>query len=88
MPINTGTFRVGAGYQSSEVEPSAEGYEDDMSTWAAFINYEYPIYQSFTITPEIMYANYGKNPDKNAYGDGKNDLGTDLFVGVHFQYDF
>ena len=75
----------GFGYQSAEVEYEGEGYESDVDTWGLFANYTYPITTGFSVTPEILYVNYGDAPEKI---DGGNDLGTDLFVGVHFQYDF
>lgn len=82
--LKPGTLYCGFGYQNAEVqdEPSDE-YEDDVSTWGAFINYEYPIAKGFTVTPELLYVNYGTYPEK-----GDNDLGDDIFVGLHFQYDF
>lgn len=87
-PIKTGTLYAGVGYQGAEVQPDADGYEEGVHTWAVFINYAFPLYRSFTLTPEIFYADYGNNPDQNAYGQGRNSLGTDLFIGIHFQYDF
>jgi hypothetical protein len=83
-PIKPGTMYVGAGYQNAEVNNKPSNlYEDNVSTWGAFINYEYPIVAGFTMTPELAYFDYGNTPLK-----GNNDLGTDIFIGVHFQYDF
>jgi len=83
-PIKPGTMYVGAGYQNAEVNNKPSNlYEDNVSTWGAFINYEYQIAKGFTMTPELAYFDYGNAPEK-----GDNDLGTDIFVGVHFQYDF
>lgn len=82
--IKPGTLSCGFGYQTADVKnkPSAD-YEDNVSTWGAFVNYEYPIAKGFTVTPELLYVNYGSYPEK-----GDNDLGDDIFVGLHFQYDF
>jgi hypothetical protein len=84
-PIKPGTVACGFGYQNADVEYEGEGFESDVSTWGIFANYTYPITKGFTMTPEILYVDYGDAPVK--FADG-NDLGTDLFVGVHFQYDF
>lgn len=83
--LKPGTLACGAGYQNAEVEYKGAGFESDVSTWGVFANYTYPITAGFSVTPEILYVNYGNAPVKYA---GGNDLGTDLFVGVHFQYDF
>ncbi len=84
-PLKPGTLACGFGYQNAEVEYEGEGWESDVSTWGVFANYTYPITAGFSVTPEVLYVDYGNAPYKFA---GGNDLGTDLFVGVHFQYDF
>ena len=104
--VKPGTLYVGAGYQQAKTELPDElviptviddedviitiQTEDKISTWGAFINYEFPIAKNFTITPELAYFNYGKDALKIWPGlkDGKNKLGTETFIGVHFQYDF
>lgn len=83
--IKPGTVACGFGYQNAEVEYEGEGFESDVSTWGVFANYTYPITTGFSVTPEILYVNYGDAPVKY---EGGNELGNDLFVGVHFQYDF
>lgn len=84
-PLKPGTLACGFGYQKADVEYDGPGWESDVSTWGVFANYTYPITAGLSVTPEILYVNYGKAPYKFA---GGNDLGTDLFIGVHFQYDF
>ena len=82
-PIKPGTLYAGAGYQQADTELSGTAYEDTVSTWGAFINYEYEITTNFSITPELAYFNYGKDAVK-----GDNKLGNETFVGAHFQYNF
>jgi len=83
-----GLFRVGAGMQRSDTGLKGDTYEDDITTVGAFVNYEYLVTKGFTVTPEIAYFDYGKDANKNKVSNGKNDLGRDVLVGVHLQYDF
>lgn len=87
IPMESATLFFGGGYQQAAVEDEDTAevrYEDSVSIWSAFINVKYPIYGGFYIQPEISYFDYGKSKVKRA----SNDLGSDLFVGVHFEYDF
>lgn len=86
--VKPGTLYVGAGYQQADTEMPGAGFEDEISTWGAFINYAYPIAKNFTITPELAYFNCGDDANKNLFGAGANELGSETFIGVHFQYDF
>jgi len=61
-----------------------EQYEDSVAIWSAFVSVKYPIFEGFYVQPEVSYFDYGDSKVKSS----TNDLGTDLFVGVHFQYDF
>jgi len=46
------------------------------------------ITDTFYIQPEITYFNYGKDALVNSLPGGGNNLGSDIFAGVHFQADF
>ncbi|NIO04522.1 MAG: TonB-dependent receptor, partial [Proteobacteria bacterium] len=83
-------LNLGAGYQQADIEvsPSVATLEDDVATSAYFINVLYNLTDNFYVQPEVAYFDYGDDADKNAFGTGNNDLGSDLFVGVHFQADF
>ncbi|HPC47515.1 MAG TPA: hypothetical protein PLW83_05685, partial [Deltaproteobacteria bacterium] len=72
----------------SDTGLKGDTYEDDITTVGAFVNYEYLVTKGFTVTPEIAYFDYGKDANKNKVSNGKNDLGRDVLVGVHLQYDF
>jgi hypothetical protein len=92
VPLKTGKISTGAGYQKADVKnlPVAD-YESSVSTWGAFINYEFPLSKNFTIIPEVAYYDYGHAPEKTKTDlsiTGTNDNGGDVFLGVHFQYDF
>ncbi len=87
IPMGTATLFFGGGYQEAAVEDEDTllvQYEDSVAIWSAFINVKYPIYNGFYVQPEISYFDYCDSKIKSA----TNDLGTDLFVGVHFEYDF
>lgn len=87
FPIEKATLFVGGGYQQAAVEDEDTvlvQYEDSVAIWSAFVNVKYPIFEGFYAQPEISYFDYGDSKVKSS----DNDLGTDLFVGVHFQYDF
>ncbi|MCD6570772.1 MAG: hypothetical protein J7L53_08740 [Deltaproteobacteria bacterium] len=94
IPLDPVTVYLGAGYQQADVEPEDQTkkpyYESEISTWGAFINCKYNLVKGFYIQPEVAYFNWGndapKTPEDHKTGD--NDLGSDIFVGVHFQYDF
>ena len=74
--------------QQSDTGLNGNQYEDKISTMGAYSNFEYGITKGFTVTPEIAYFDYGKDANKDKAGTGKNDLGTDIIIGTHFQYDF
>lgn len=87
FPMDSATLFVGGGYQQAAVEDEdtlAVQYEDSVAIWSAFVSVKYPIYEGFYVQPELSYFDYGDGKVKS----NTNDLGTDLFVGVHFQYDF
>ena len=92
--IGKNTLNVGAGYESSEVEtgltdPAQKAqYRDNISTRGAFVNVKIPIQGGFFIQPEIAYYDHGDDANKNLRGTGKDDLGSEILAGVHFQYDF
>lgn len=87
LQTGNGVARVGGGYQQSQAKLSGEPFEDKISTWGAFVNYQWNILDGLSITPEIAYFNLGKDADKD-YSTKGNDLGSDLMFGVHLQYDF
>ena len=91
FPMETMMLNVGLGYQESDVEntPSVN-FESDMAVYSFFVNVLYNLTDNMYIQPEISYFDYGDDANKNAFGAGvgKNDLGNDLFVGVHWQADF
>ncbi len=98
VPVEKATIYAGGGFQESQIDAGSFYVEDRLRTWAAFINFTYPIYKGFYMQPEIAYFDYGDDLliDNNLAGVfntfpyyfGQNDLGDDLFVGIHFQYDF
>lgn len=88
LKADSGAFRVGGGMQQSDTGLKGDTFEDTITTMGAYINYEYIIAKGFTVTPEIAYFDYGKDANKDKAGTGKNDLGSDIFAGAHFQYDF
>jgi len=51
-----------------------------------FVNVLYNLTDNMYIQPEFSYFDYGDDATKNP-GVG-NDLGNDIFVGVHWQADF
>ena len=56
-----------------------------------FVNVLYNLTDSFYIQPEISYFDYGDDADKTAVAGraaGKNDLGSEIWVGIHLQADF
>lgn len=89
FPLETFALNIGAGYQESDVEnsPSAN-FESDISAYSFFVNVLYNLTDSFYIQPEISYFDYGDDGTKNAFGAGKEDLGSDIWVGIHLQADF
>jgi len=86
MQAGKGTILTGAGYQQARPKGPSAVVADEVHTWGAFVNYLYPVKGGFSIEPEIAYLDKGKATLKTA---GKfADLGYDVYVGVHFQYDF
>jgi len=96
FPFETVALNLGGGYQTASVEqkPSAKlgtdtvRYESDLSTYGFFINVLYNLTDNFYIQPEITYLDHGSDANKDAFGTGKNDLGSDIYAGIHFQADF
>lgn len=93
LPVDPVTLYAGMGYQFSDVKntdvPTDDiYYEDDMKTWSVFVSARYNLTKRFYIQPEIAYFNYGNAAQKFPAGYAGNDLGSDTFAGVHFQYDF
>jgi hypothetical protein len=81
-------FRVGAGYQQADTEQTGSRRESNVNTWGAFTNLDYAIAKGFMVAPEIVFFDYGKDVDKDKFGANRNKLGSETFVGLHFQYDF
>ena len=60
----------------------------------AFANVAFAIAKGFTVQPEIAWFDHGNDARKTlsasgvSYAEGDNTLGTDLYFGIHFQYDF
>jgi hypothetical protein len=86
-------LNIGGGFQSSDVEnttgiPAGAVYEDEVEMASYFINVLYNLTDNFYIQPEVSYFDYGDDANKNAFGASDNDLGSDIFLGVHFQADF
>ena len=88
FPMETMLFNIGGGYQESDVENPGAGWESDMTIYSFFVNVLYNLTDNMYIQPEISYFDFGDDANKNAFGAGRNDLGTDLYVGVHWQADF
>ncbi|NIQ39203.1 MAG: hypothetical protein GTN81_11505 [Proteobacteria bacterium] len=83
-------LNIGGGFQSSDVESSpGASFEDEIETASYFINVLYNLTDNFYVQPEISYFDYGDDATRGAFGPaGTNDLGDDIFLGVHFQADF
>ncbi len=95
MPIEAITFNAGVGYQTSEVNGIDMITEDDVTTQAVYANFVYKFFDNFYMQPEVAFFDHGKDARKIQiaangfpYVIGANDLGDDIFLGVHFQYDF
>ena len=91
LPVKPVTVYLGVGYQQSDVEnPPAALFESDVATATLFINGKYNLTDNFYIQPEIVWFDYGHDAMKTLPGNapGENDLGSELFAGVHFQADF
>ena len=91
VPINAKTLaRVGAGYQKADVENFGPTYESDVSTMGVFANVKYNLTKNLFVQPEVAYFDYGDAALKTLPGlaTGNNDLGSDTYIGIHFQFDF
>lgn len=92
--LGDNTLCTGLGYQGGEIETGESNpsvlvnYKEDVSAMAAFVNVKIPVKGKFSITPEIAYFDKGDAVNKNRAGLGRNDLGSDIYAGIHFQYDF
>ena len=96
VPVNPVTVvYLGGGYQHSQVRNSGINYKDSVSSWGLFANFKYSLTKHFYIQPEVSYFNWGDAAqrihtqsfsDESTYYYG-NDLGTELYTGVFFQYD-
>ena len=95
VPVNPVTVvYLGGGYQHSQVRNSGINYKDSVSSWGLFANFKYSLTKHFYIQPEVSYFNWGdaavryRSADigDSTYYYG-NDLGTELYTGVFFQYD-
>lgn len=87
VQTGNGIARVGSGYQRAETKLHGESVEDFISTWGAFVNFQWSISEALSITPEVVYFNLGKDADKEYSSEG-NSLGSEFMAGVHLQYDF
>jgi hypothetical protein len=85
VPLEVAILNIGGGYQQSDVEVPGPGWEDDISSASYFINVLYNLTDNFYVQPEVGYFDYGDDAFEWAAG---NDLGSDIYVGVHFQADF
>ena len=71
-------------------------WDDRVSTMGAFVNVKIPIVGKFYMQPELAYYDYGDDPcdtvnastTNQFVGLGNTDLGSDIYAGIHFQYDF
>jgi hypothetical protein len=97
IPVKPVTIYVGYGIQQAQVQKtdtSSISYEDYVRTQGAFINAKWEALKGFYIQPEIAYFYNGDDAQKTltgtgvVYASGDNKLGSDLYAGVHFQYDF
>lgn len=94
VPVKPVLVNFGAGMEKADVENSGADYESSVQTMAVFANVKYEITKAFYIQPEIAWFDYGQDAKKTltgagvTYADGDNDLGSDLYAGIHFQYDF
>ena len=101
MPVNPATVvYLGGGYQHSQVRNTDKPddnifYKDSVSSWGLFANFKYSLTKHFYIQPEVSYFNWGDAAQRihtQPFSDGStyyygNDLGTELYTGVFFQYD-
>lgn len=86
VPVNKMTLLAGAGYQQARPEGPSATVADEVHTWGAFVDLVIPVMGGFSVEPEIAYLDRGKATFRE---DGQfADLGHDVLVGVHFQYDF
>ncbi len=97
IPVKPVTIYLGYGYQQSQVrnaDTSAVTYEDKISTQGAYVNAKWEVKKGFFVQPEVAYFDNGSDAQKTlsakdtVYAAGDNDLGGDLYAGIHFQYDF
>jgi hypothetical protein len=97
IPIKPVTIYAGYGIQQSQVKKTDTNsvlYEDCVTTQGAFINAKWEALKGFYIQPEVAYFYNGNDAQKTltakdtTYATGENNLGSDLYAGVHFQYDF
>ncbi len=90
LPVDPVTIYAGAGYQECQLDGPSYLIETELATWGAFVNAQYNITDNFYVQPELAYFDYGNDVLKTGYSGiwGSNDLGSDIFVGLHFQYDF
>ncbi|MBF0398282.1 MAG: hypothetical protein HQK78_16010 [Desulfobacterales bacterium] len=88
LTIDPVIFRIGGGFQQADTEKTGARDENKISTWGTFVNLDYEIAKGFIVAPEIAYFDYGKDANKDQFGTDKNKLGSETFVGLHFQYDF
>jgi hypothetical protein len=97
IPVKPVTIYVGYGIQQAQVQKTdtaSIAYEDHITTQGAFINAKWEALKGFYIQPEVAWFYNGDDAQKTltakdtTYAAGKNNLGSDLYAGVHFQYDF
>jgi hypothetical protein len=97
IPVKPVTIYAGYGYQQSGVEKTDTAtvqYDDKVQTQGAFINAKWEVKKGFYVQPEVAYFDNGKDAQKTLtakdtiYAEGENNLGNDLYAGIHFQYDF
>ncbi len=87
VPVNKMTLLAGAGYQQARPEGPSATVADEVHTWGAFADLVIPVKGGFYVEPEIAYLDRGQATFRGTNGKF-DDLGHDVLVGVHFQYDF
>jgi hypothetical protein len=98
IPIKPVTIYAGYGYQQSQVKRTNSAtiaYNSNISTQGVYANVKWAVTKGFYIQPEVVYFDNGNdaqktltNPSGSVYSAGDNNLGGDIWAGIHFQYDF
>jgi len=81
-------IHIGGGYQQANTKKKGPYFEKDVSVYGTYLNYTFIVNKSCLIIPGIAFYDWGKDVNKNAFGLNKNDLGSDVFVGVFMMHNF